>query len=255
MNQTIVLLLLCLFSSHSLANNYLVGKLIPEKSVIIRSEVSGVVDSFQVDSGDSVSFNSSLLSISKADYSLNLDLAKYNIDVKYAKLETQEKQLKRYQSLLSSKGISEGTFENQLRLANISRAEHNISKTEHEIAKRTLAKATPHAPFDGVVTLRSIEVGQFISIGDSLYAIADLETLKVRFYLLESDFDQFKKGDKVKVTIPSIAQQITGQVSLFSPVMQENDPGFMVEVSLDNTNNQLHSGMEVYVHFNGGEPQ
>ncbi|MCL1047179.1 efflux RND transporter periplasmic adaptor subunit [Shewanella electrodiphila] len=255
MIKTAVFLYLCLFSTYSFASNYIVGKLIPEKSVIIRSEVSGVVDSFQVDSGDPVSLNTPLLSISHIDYGLNVDLARYNIDVKRSELEAQENQLKRYQSLLKSKGISEGTFENQLRLTNISRAEHNMSKTEYEISQRTLAKAAPQAPFDGVVTQRSIEVGQFISVGDSLYSIADFSKLKVSFHLLESDFDQFVKGDSVKVTIPSIPLQVTGKISLFSPVMQENAPGFAVEVTLENADNQLHPSMEVYVHFNEESPQ
>lgn len=34
--------------------------------------------------------------------------------------------------------------------------------------------------------------------------------------------------------------------------MQENDPGFLVEVTLDNTGN-LHPGMEAYVYFNQSE--
>ncbi|MGR6859750.1 efflux RND transporter periplasmic adaptor subunit [Aliivibrio salmonicida] len=250
--KKILFLSLFMMTSYSFADNYIVGKLAPEKMVTIRSEVNGVVDSFNVDNGDNVSLRSPLLSISEKDYLLNINLAKYDLDVKKAELEMQEKQLQRYQSLFKKKGISEGDFENQFRLTQIGRAQYNMSKTQYEIAKRVLNKSTPDAPFDGVVTLRSVEVGQFISVGDPLYAIADLSKLKVRFHLLESDFEQFQKGDSVKVTIPSLEKNLTGIVTLFSPLMQENDPGFLVEVTLDNTGN-LHPGMEAYVYFNQSE--
>ena len=72
----------------------------------------------------------------------------------------------------------------------------------------------------------------------------------MQFYLLETDFDQFQKGDNVNVYIPSTAQTLTGKVSTFSPVKQDNEPGFLVEITLDNTHKQLYPGMEAYVHFN-----
>lgn len=250
MKINLAFLIIWATSANTFADDYVVGQLAPEKVVVIKSEVTGIVEQFEVDSGDTVALKSPLLSISKSDYSLNVELAKYDREVKYAELETQEKQLQRYRSLLKNNGISKGNFEEQLRVTNISRAEHKISKIRYEISERTLNKATPKAPFSGIVTQRSIEVGQFISVGDPLYTIADLTQLTVRFYLLETDFDQFKKGDKVKVSLPSLAQDLTGVVSIFSPVKQYNEPGLLVEVTLDNTHNQLYPGMEAYVHFN-----
>lgn len=250
MKTNLVLAFLCSISLTTFADDYVVGQLAPKKTVIVKSEVSGVVDQFNVDNGDTVTLASPLLSISKIDYSLNLELAKFDIDVKYAELETQEKQLLRYQSLLKSNGISKGNFEEQLRITNISRAQYSISKTQYKIAERALNKASLKAPFGGFVTQRSVEVGQFISVGDPLYTIADLTKLIVQFYLLETDFDQFQKGDNVNVYIPSTEQTLSGIVSTFSPVKQDNTPGFLVEVTLDNTHNQLYPGMEVYIHFN-----
>lgn len=250
MKKSLIVAILCSVSLNTFADDYVVGKLAPEKTVIVKSEVAGVVGQFNVDNGDTVTVESPLLSISKIDYSLNLELAKYDIDVKYAELETQEKQLQRYQSLLKSNGISKGNFEEQLRVTNISRAQYNISKTQYKIAERTLNKASLKAPFGGFITQRSVEVGQFISVGDPLYTIADLTKLTVQFYLLETDFDRFQKGDNVSVYIPSTEQTLLGTVSTFSPVKQDNDPGFLVKVTLDNTHNQLYPGMEAYVHFN-----
>ncbi|GDY27156.1 hypothetical protein AHAT_30460 [Agarivorans sp. Toyoura001] len=250
MNKLLVLLPIYLLSSLALANDYVVGTLIPAKSVIVRSELSGVVDSYHVDNGDTVSREQPLLALSTADYTLNVALAKYQLDVSDAELKAQEKQLVRYQSLFKTQGVSASVLDDQLRVTGIGRAQFKVSETQYKIAQRTLSKSTPTSPFDGVVISRHVELGQFISVGDPLYTVADIDRLKVRFYLLELDFFKFSKGDRVKVGIPSINQSFDAEVSFTSPALQGSEPGFLIEVVLDNHNAQLHSGMTSHIYFN-----
>ncbi len=247
--RVIVLSCVFLFSSIAGANNYIVARLAPTKNVVVRSEVSGIVNSYTYENGDDVRQGEGLLSLSAKDYSLNVDLSKYEMDVSTSELEAQEKQLKRYQSLFNKKGVSASDLENQLRVTNISRAQLNVNKTKYKIAQRTLGKSTPDAPFDGVVIDRGIELGQFVSVGDPLYTIADMSQLKIRFHLLEMDFNKFKKGDTLKVTIPSTGKSYTGIVSVLSPAIRESEPGFVVEVTLDNHDAELNPGLASHVYF------
>lgn len=235
------------------SNDYVVGQLIPEKSVIVKSEVVGVVDSYAYDNGDSVTQGQELLSLSSQDYALNLELARNELEVSQAELDIQEKQLKRYQSLLKSKGVSASDVDNQIRVTNIGRAQFNVSNTQYKIAARTLDKATPDAPFDGVIIDRSVEMGQFISVGDPLFTIADMDMLKVSFHLLEIDFNKFTKGEAVKVEVPSVNKTLDGTITLLSPAFKNSEPGFLVEVTVQNTEGLLNPGMESYVYFNDEE--
>lgn len=235
------------------SNDYVVGQLIPEKSVIVKSEVVGVVDSYAYDNGDSVTQGQELLSLSSQDYALNLELARNELKVSQAELDIQEKQLKRYQSLLKSKGVSVSDVDNQIRVTNIGRAQFNVSNTQYKIAARTLDKATPDAPFDGVIINRSVELGQFVSVGDPLFVVADMDMLKVRFHLLELDFNKFTKGEAVKVEVPSVNKTLDGTITLLSPAFQNSEPGFLVEVTVKNADGTLNPGMESYVYFNDEE--
>ncbi|MBT0114189.1 efflux RND transporter periplasmic adaptor subunit [Vibrio alginolyticus] len=235
------------------SEDYVVGQFIPEKSVVIRSEVVGTVDSYNYDNGDPVKKGQELLLLSPKDYALSLDLARNELDVQRSELDVQLKQLKRYQSLLKKKGVSVSDVDNQVRVTNVSRAQFNVSHTQYKIAERTLDKASPDAPFNGVIINRSVELGQFISVGDALFTIADMERLKVRFRLLEIDFNRFTKGEKVKVEVPSVGQTIDGTITLLSPAFQNSEPGFLVEVTVDNANGKLNPGMESYVYFNDQE--
>ncbi|CAH1594746.1 RND transporter [Vibrio jasicida] len=254
MKKRFVLIPLFLLSgaAHA-ASDYVVGQLIPEKSVVVKSEVVGVVDSYRYDNGDVVTQGQELLSLSSEDYALSLDLARNELEVSRAELDIQEKQLKRYQSLLTSNGVSASDVDNQIRVTNIGRAQFNVSNTHYKIVARTLDKASPDAPFDGVIINRSVELGQFISVGDALFTIADMERLKVRFHLLEIDFNKFSKGEKVKVEVPSVEQTLDGTITLLSPAFQNSEPGFLVEVTVDNANGELNPGMESYVYFNDQE--
>ncbi len=119
--RSVLIPLFLLSSAAHAASDYVVGQLIPEKSVVVKSEVVGVVDSYRYDNGDVVTQGQELLSLSAEDYALSLDLARNELEVSRAELDIQEKQLKRYQSLLTSNGVSASDVDNQIRVTNIGR--------------------------------------------------------------------------------------------------------------------------------------
>ncbi len=252
--RKIVLLTCLLFSSLLRANEfdpgqYSVAPLLPEKLVVVRSQVSGVVDAYNFENGDPVKKGNALLAISARDYTLNLNLARYELDVSKSELATQQKQLARFQSMYKTKGISASDLDNQTRLTNISQAQRNASNVRYDIARETLNKSAPKAPFSGVIVERTVELGQFISVGDPLYTIVDTQQLKARFHLLEADFTRLKKGDQLKVVVPSIGQSLTGHVTVLSPAIQTDAPGFLVEVTVNNGAGKLSAGMESRVYL------
>lgn len=247
-----VLLTGLLFSSLVSANpsgEYSIAPLLPEKQVVIRSQVAGIVDTYNFENGDAIKKGSPLLAISARDYTLNLNLAKFELDISKSELETQQKQLKRLQTLHKTKSISASDLDNQTRVTNISRDQRNVSNVKYEMARETMNKSTPRAPFGGVIVDRSVELGQFISVGDPLYTIADTQQLKARFHLLEEDFTKLKKGQRLNVVVPSTGATMVGSITLLSPSIQTDAPGFLVEVTLDNSSATLSAGMESRVYL------
>ncbi|WP_019616756.1 efflux RND transporter periplasmic adaptor subunit [Psychromonas ossibalaenae] len=242
-----VLLSTAVNASAAADNNYVVGQLAAAKQVVIRSEVGGVVDAYYKEVGNRVDKGENLLALSVEDNTLSVDLAKYELDVSQSELNAQQKQLQRYQSLYKNKGISASAFDEQRRVTDVSRATLNVTKTLYAIAQRTFAKSIPDSPFSGLILTRSVELGQFISVGDPLYTVIDTSLVKVRFYLLESDLTEVTEGDKVEVKIPSLKQTVTGRVSLVSPAFQAQDPGFLVEVDLFNPKGEFKPGMQAHV--------
>jgi len=235
-------------SNYKFADNYVTGQLVALRSVTISNEVTGVVDEFNKDIGDQVSVGEALAKLSIADNLLNVQLAEAELAVSLNELQIQEKQLQRYQALYKTKGISASEYDEQRRKTNTNKAQVEVDKIKLAIAKRQQDKSEVKAPFSGVILTRSLELGQFIPTGEPLYTLVDMSQVKVRFYLLESDVLTINVGDVVHVTIPALnKQKLIGNVVILAPAFQTNEPGFLVEVLLENSRRNLKPGMQARI--------
>ncbi|QUM78123.1 efflux RND transporter periplasmic adaptor subunit [Moritella sp. 24] len=235
-------------SSSKLENNYVTGQLVAVRRVLISNEITGIVDEFNKDIGDKVSAGEALAKLSIADNLLNVQLAEAELAVSLNELKIQEKQLQRYQALYKTKGISASEFDEQRRKTNTNKAQVEVDKIKLAMAKRQQDKSEVKAPFSGVILTRNLELGQFIPTGEPLYTLVDMSQVKVRFYLLESDIITIHVGDIVNVTIPALGNKtLTGSVVILAPAFQSNEPGFLAEVLLDNSQGNLKPGMQARV--------
>jgi membrane fusion protein, copper/silver efflux system len=76
------------------------------------------------------------------------------------------------------------------------------------------------ADVSGYVTDRKVNVGDYISRGQSIYEIADLSRVWVLFDVYEQDMPWIKKGDKVSFTVASIpGETFEGTISFLDPVI------------------------------------
>lgn len=231
-----------------MSDNYVIGQLVAVRSVTISNEVTGVVDEFTKDIGDTVNVGEVLVTLSKEDNLLNVNLATAELALSNIELETQGKQLIRYQSLYKTKGVSASAYDEQRRKTNASRAQVEVDKIKLKMAQRQKGKSEVKAPFSGHVITRNVELGQYIPAGNPLYTLIDMSQVKVRFYLLESDVIETKIGDMATVTIPALAgRTFTGNVTTLAPAFQANEPGFLVEVLLNNEAGVLKPGMQARV--------
>ncbi|WP_261858723.1 efflux RND transporter periplasmic adaptor subunit [Photobacterium sanguinicancri] len=239
---------LFIISPFAMSEDYAMGSLVPVRSVTVSSEVTGIVDEFDKGVGDSIAAGEVLVKLSIADNALNIKLAKAELDVSLHELTTQEKQLQRFSSLYETKGISASDYDEQHRKTRLSRAQVEVDKIKLAMVQREKEKSEVKAPFSGLILKRNIELGQFIPSGEKLYTLVDMSKVKVEFYLLESDVMSTHKGDVVNVIIPALNNKsVQGYVDILSPAFEAGDPGFLVEVIVDNTGSKLKPGMQARV--------
>jgi RND family efflux transporter MFP subunit len=158
------------------------GAVQPRSQSELIPEVSGRVlwTSPALVGGGSFSNEEVLLRIDDADYRSAVTrseaaLKRANVEFDYAQDE-----LKRLQSLHKKQLASQQQLDNARRGAQVAEANLSESQAALDQARRDLARTELRAPFDGLVRSEHVDIGQFITRGQSIGTIYATDYLEVR---------------------------------------------------------------------------
>ncbi len=108
------------------------------------------------------------------------------------------------------------------------------------------------APFDGVVTVRNVDVGALITAGNTLlYRIAQIGTLRTYVNVPQADADSVKVGQTAKLTVSNMPGHVyLGRVARTASALDPATRTLLVEVQVPNTAGDLLPGMYADVDLN-----
>lgn len=125
-----------------------------------------------------------------------------------------------------------------------SAANLDVAEAQVALAKAQLARMRIVAPFDGVVGIRSVNVGDYVKDGADLVNIEDLSSVWVDFRLPERYMARLKPGQEVEVTLDALPdRQFTGRVDALDSTLDANGRSVLVRARLANAGGQLRAGM------------
>lgn len=100
------------------------------------------------------------------------------------------------------------------------------------------------APFDGVLGVRRVNLGQFAKAGDALVSLTDASTLYANITLPEQALGALRAGQPVTVTVDAHAgREFTGTVSTVEPQVDPGSRTVRVQATLPNADGALAAGM------------
>lgn len=211
-----------------------VGSLRSSESVMLRPEVSGRIARIGFRDGQAVKRGQLLIGL---DASLNqAEVAKAQ-----AELDLAQSNLKRTEDLARKNFVSGSAQET---------AQSNVEvlAASLQLAQARLSKMNILAPFDGVVGIRNVSVGDYVREGTDLINIEDVGTLKVDFRLPERNFAQVKVGQEVAVTADAMPNETwRGTLEAINPRVDANGRSLELRARLANSGGKLRSGMFVRV--------
>jgi membrane fusion protein (multidrug efflux system) len=217
-----------------------VGSLRSNESVLLRPEVAGRIAAIGFRDGQWVKRGQVLVAL---DASLNeAEVAKAR-----AELNLAQSNLKRTEDLASKQFVSGSAQDTAA--SNVQVLEANL-----RLAQARLAKMRIVAPFDGVVGIRNVSVGDFVRDGADLVNVEDIGTLKVDFRLPERDFTRVKVGQPVLVAADALPGETwRGTLEAINPRVDANGRSLELRARLANTGGKLKPGMFVRVRAVVGE--
>ena len=225
-----------------------VGRLYPNREIILSAEIGGTVDTYGADLGDRVKKGQTLIQLDQTDYRLALKEAQANLLVAQTQLDAAQKSYDRSRSLLPKKAISSETFDQREAALNSARASVARVKVVVEIAEERLKKTRISAPFSGLIAARMVEKGQTVAPGQPLMTLADLTPMRVKVYLMESDYIHLDRDDPVSVILEAAPEvPYVGRIDRIGIKADERTNSFDVEILVENPDLSLKAGMTALV--------
>lgn len=169
------------------------GTVVANEFTEIRPEVSGRLTYLNIPEGASVTQGTILAKINSADLAAQLAKSKVQLDL-------AEKTADRYRQLLDVNGINQSDYDAAVNQVNSLKADMVYTQT---LIDKTVIKA----PFSGVLGLRQVSPGAYVSSATVLATIQQVNQVKIDFTLPEAYGNIIKKGLIVDVEIDAATEQ------------------------------------------------
>ncbi len=132
-------------------------------------------------------------------------------------------------------------------------AESRAAKAQMREAEKRLADCQLLAPIAGFVGVRRIDAGDTIAAGMPVIGVLDLDPVKVRVAIPETEIGKVREGARATVTIPSLGKSFEGKVEAVGVAADPVSRTYTVKISVANPEHVLRAGMVSEVRILGAE--
>jgi RND family efflux transporter MFP subunit len=111
-------------------------------------------------------------------------------------------------------------------------------------------KSRLHAPCDGIIAFRDVEVAEVIPPGTPITQVIDLNRLKIKVSLGEKDIYVLENHKRFPFTIDAIpGEKFNCRLTFLSPAADPTTRSFPVELLVEETDPRMADGMTVRIRF------
>ncbi len=204
------------------------GSLLANNSVELRNEIAGRLVHLYFKEGERVEPGALLVKIYDDD--LQAQLRKLTLEKEMA-AKTEQRQ----KDLLSVSGVSQQDYDAAFNAMNALQADIDLVTAQ-------IAKTEIRAPFGGVVGLRDVSEGAYLSAFTTIATLQQLDPMKLEFTLPERYHDRLRTGDSVSFRVGSSPEPFSGGVYAFEPIVDAQTRSLKVRALCRNDGRQLLPG-------------
>lgn len=215
--------------SEKLSNSvYATGTILANEEVELRSEVSGKVTQILFKEGSFVNKGDLLVKINDADLQAQLRRAESKLKL------SQEKEF-RQEQLRNSNLISQEEYDNTL-------GELNVNKADYELIKAQVDKTEIRASFSGVVGLRSVSEGSYVTTSTIIARLQNLNALKIDFSIPERYSTVAKVGDELQFKVSGNSTVFKARIYAIEPKIDPGTRTLQIRAICNTYNKELIAG-------------
>jgi len=192
------------------------GSLKPRNEAQVSAKAGGTIQEFFADVGDDVKKGAPLARLDPANAAIMVEQAKAGLAVAEASLQSVRQDYERAKKLVESGGISQ---------AGLDRAEAGYQQAEAgakqaqaalQAAQRAYADHTIRAPFDGRITARLANLGEYVSVmpATPIFSLVDLNNLEVVLPVPETVVGAVRHGATVRGVVNPSGKAFEAEVTV-----------------------------------------
>jgi len=119
--------------------------------------------------------------------------------------------------------------------------------------RATIERKTIRSPFSGVLGIRKVNLGQYLSAGSPVVSLQSLNPIYVNFGIPQQSAGQVRVGRTLRISSEDISgQMFTGRVTALDSIVDEATRNVQVQATFSNPDGKLHPGMFVQVELGLG---
>jgi membrane fusion protein, multidrug efflux system len=228
----------------------LTGSVTSIRTSQISPKEEGYIESLLVDEGDFVKKGDPIMSFDRQLADIEVARVRAQLDEARARVKENKRQQEEAKELVAKKHIAATSYEAATAEVEINTAV--VQRLEAELRRQqTIAnRHTLYAPFDGVITDKMVEVGQWINTDTPMFELTELNPLRIEVPVPQFYFSRINIGTPVKIKYDAIPDQIfNAQVSIKVPTSSQNTRTFPVMIEVENNQQLIAPGMSARVSF------
>lgn len=218
-----------------------IGNIRANEEAEIRSEISRKIRGIYFKEGTYVSKGRTLFKLDSDD--LIAKLRRQEIDEKLAisKLDREKQLIAKGLTSQEDYDVMESTLE-QIR-------------AEIQITRIDISKTYVRAPFSGIVGLRNVSNGAYVTPQTIMTTMQDMSKVKVDFSIPEKYVYLFKKGQKMKFKVEGIEGDFDAEIYASEPKIENNTRSLVLRAIANNPGKKLLPGTFANVTFTLSETE
>lgn len=204
------------------------GTLLANEEIDIRPEISAKVTGIHFKEGSIVPKGMLLVKMFDSDLQAQLRSNQLQLDLAL-------KEFDRKKELYQFKGISKEELD-------ISENNFNTLKATQDLIKAQISKTELHAPFSGVVGLRMVSEGAFVSNQTIITSLQQVDPIKIDFSVPEKFISNLDIGKEVEFTIDGREDHFVGKIYALESKIDATTRAIRLRALCPNPNRMLHPG-------------
>ena len=215
-----------------------IGTVAAVHGVTVSADLPGIVERIAIDSGRTVRAGEVLVQLDTRQEQAQLTAAEAQRDLARLNLDRTRG--------LADEGI-------------VSRADYDRAAAEHKQAearvgeiRATIERKRIRAPFSGVLGIRQVNLGQYLTAGEAVVPLQSLHPIYVNFAVPQQEVGHLHAGGEVRVTAEGLGGAFPGRITALDSIVDEATRNVQVQATLANPEGRLHPGMFVEVQVSQG---